>query len=299
MLVSCAECYKSDPCWGELEGISHGDHYAIWGASKDDIFIGSSYFNGREWIDTSFGLDRYTIYALWGFSPHDVYAVCGYHQVVYFDGNDWTTIGEWPDYRLLDVWGSSKNDIYAAGCRDWRYAGCPGSILLHYNGSEWKEIERFSSDRFSGVWGSSESDVFVVGGDGGILHYDGTEWTWMYHGDAELTAIWGASSEDVFAVGYSGTILHYNGNEWSEMRPEDWTILTAIYGGSGDDVYAVGSFGERVAHYDGATWSLSDSGCGCYLEDVWVSKDGYAIAVGNGGYGMGLNYTAMEYICER
>jgi hypothetical protein len=298
MLVSCAECYKSDPCWGELEGRGHGDHYAVWGASKDDIFIGSSYFNGREWIDTSFGLDYDTIYALWGLTPHDVYAV-GRHKALYYDGNDWATTGEWPDYRLLDVWGFSKNDVYVVGCKEGRYASCGGSLLLHYNGTEWTEIGLSTNARLNGVWGSSGSDVFVVTAGGAIHHYDGEDWLTMFDGDVELTAIWGASGEDVFAVGYSGTILHYDGIEWSETDPEDWILFTAIYGASGDNVYAVGNYSEYIAHYDGATWSLTDSGCGCYPEDVWVSKDGYAIVVGNGGIGMGLNYTAMEYKCER
>jgi hypothetical protein len=81
------------------------------------------------------------------------------------------------------------------------------------------------------------------------------------------------------------------------MVQEEWISFSAVYGGSGDDVYAAG--GEKIAHYDGLTWSISDTGCGCGLVDIWVSRDGYAVAVGGWGGGMGVNYTATEYKCDR
>ena len=39
-----------------------------------------------------------------------------------------------------------------------------------------------TSDYLSGIWGSSASDVFAVGGNGTVLHYDGSSWSPMTSG---------------------------------------------------------------------------------------------------------------------
>ncbi len=58
------------------------------------------------------------------------------------------------------------------------------------------------------VWGTSSSDVYVVGWEGTMLHYDGTEWSAMTSGTtAHLHALWGMSSSDFYAVGAYGAIL--------------------------------------------------------------------------------------------
>ena len=45
-----------------------------------------------------------------------------------------------------------------------------------------------------------------------------------------LLQVWGGSGSDVFAVGHSGTILHYNGASWSIMDSGTSNWLSGIWG---------------------------------------------------------------------
>jgi hypothetical protein len=58
------------------------------------------------------------------------------------------------------------------------------------------------------VWGSGSSDVWVVGGNGTVLHWDGSAWTRVTSGTSEaLLSVWGSGPGDIWAVGTYGTIL--------------------------------------------------------------------------------------------
>ncbi len=85
--------------------------------------------------------------------------------------------GRTPQTNLMDVWGSSVDNIYAVGSF--------GSIL-HYDGTRWTPMESGTEKDLEGVWGFVRKDsdtgeitreeVFAVGSDGTILRYDGTSW---------------------------------------------------------------------------------------------------------------------------
>ena len=57
-----------------------------------------------------------------------------------------------------------------------------------------------------------------------------------------LYGVWGSSGSDVFAVGGNGTILHYNGSAWSSMTSGTTNNLLGVWGSSGSDVFAVGEW---------------------------------------------------------
>jgi hypothetical protein len=67
---------------------------------------------------------------------------------------------------------------------------------------------------------------------------------------AYLRGIWGSSGSDVFAVGYYGTILHYDGASWSLMDSGMTRSLYGVWGSSSTNVFAVGYYGT-ILHYDG------------------------------------------------
>ena len=62
--------------------------------------------------------------------------------------------------QLLEVWGSSGDDVFAVG-----------GELLHYDGTAWSTMSAGTGGKVSGVWGSRGGDVFTVGLSGIILHY--------------------------------------------------------------------------------------------------------------------------------
>jgi hypothetical protein len=56
------------------------------------------------------------------------------------------------------------------------------------------------------IWGTSGTDVYAAG-RGGILHYDGQEWTVVQTTDEFLAGVWASSALDVFVVGAEGLIF--------------------------------------------------------------------------------------------
>jgi hypothetical protein len=84
--------------------------------------------------------------------------------------------------------------------------------------------EATPDNNLTDVWGFNQDDIYVVGFNGTILHYDGSQWTKMESGTtADLTGVWGyvlvdeqdqPIRTDVFAVGSQGTILRFDGQTW-------------------------------------------------------------------------------------
>ena len=150
--------------------------------------------------------------------------------------------------------------------------------------ADWSAMSSGTTWWLEGVWGSSGSNVFAVGGDGTILHYNGSSWSAMSSGTSAnyLGDVWGSSGSNVFAVGYWGTIQHYHGGSWSGMSSGTTNGLSGVWGSSGSNVFAVGSSGA-ILHYNGSSWSAMSSGTTSYLHRLWGSSGSDVFAVGGGG----------------
>jgi hypothetical protein len=219
------------------------------------------------------------------------------------------------DCQLLDIWGSSENDIYAGGYpngggfsgRLYHYDGVAWSPVqmsshpitniwgtsatnvyiagfsgvMHYNGNVWQLVR---TGFFFGIWGLGTNNVYAVGSSGKIDHYDGTTWSSMQSGVSNVLAdVWGSSNNDVFAVGDSGVILHYDGIKWSPMSSGTSQYLYGVGGNSGNDVYAVGDFGT-VLHYNNGMWSQINQALTTEtLKGIWGSSPSDIYIVGIDG----------------
>ena len=91
------------------------------------------------------------------------------------------------------------------------------TLLINYNAmAGWSVIGSGTDNPLYSVWGSSPTDVFAVG-PYDIIHYDGSNWTFMDTvGETGVLDIWGSSENEIFAVG-NDSILYYNGEIWSTM----------------------------------------------------------------------------------
>jgi len=209
---------------------------------------------------------------------------------------------------LKSVWTSSGSDVFAVG-----YNG----IILHYDGNTWKLMESGTKIWFSSVWGSSATDVFAAGSaavvvpesscqniinpNGGIYHYDGSNWTPMAGAPSNAGwGLWGSSATDVFAVG--GGIYHYNGIDWTCMETGIGKVFWDVWGSSATDVFAVGSDslsgGSIILHYNGTTWSaMTVQNAPGHFTGVWGSSstDVFAVSVSGIIYHYdGTNWTLMD-----
>lgn len=102
-----------------------------------------------------------------------MYAAIDYGGLYRYNGLSWTTIkaptNEY-DTDKAGLWGSSPLDIFMVGNHDTR-------IISHFNGINFQDMT-YPADGWylNGVWGTSNSNVYAVGGDGTVVHYNGTIW---------------------------------------------------------------------------------------------------------------------------
>jgi hypothetical protein len=154
--------------------------------------------------------------------------------IIHFDGSTWTRSlsSNVPGFiRLTAIWGSTANDIFAAG------TSCGQPVFFHFNGTTWGTPESCSGGSlydFTGMSGNTSSDIFAAfrsalppSASGGVMHYDGQTWTSSYSKGCSFCApgvndVWTRSSTDVIAVGDSGKVLHYDGTTW-KLEPSGTT----------------------------------------------------------------------------
>jgi hypothetical protein len=106
----------------------------------------------------------------------------------------------------------------------------------------------------------SADDIWLVGTQGTILYFDGTEWQ-AHCGNVThqtLHAIWGCDPGSLYVVGENGTFLRWNGTKWTQEDSFTDVDLYGIWGTGPDDIYAVGGGGE-IHHFDGSGWTLEFS----------------------------------------
>jgi hypothetical protein len=185
--------------------ISPTDLQAIWGTSRDDLWLGDSLngqvhrWNGTKWTTTI--TQTVAVNDLWGSSDTDVLAG-GTFGLSHWTGASWADIGGATAMQASGLWGFSPTDAWAVG--DF-------GTLAHWNGTTWTDELPASDPNFqqdhASVWGAAPDDVWAVGALGAISHWDGTRWTQSQVGAFPyfpfLNKVHGSGPGDVWAVGLS------------------------------------------------------------------------------------------------
>jgi hypothetical protein len=222
-----------------------------------------------------------TLYDIWGASKNNIFAVGEQETILYNSGTGWLLVNSIVNGDTFrDVSGNSGSNIYAVG---------DNGLAKYFDGFSWEDPAGFinTGADLNGVWVSAGGEVFIVGsmpppgGDAVILHYTGTDWELMPSGTGNtLEAVWGSSETNVFAVGGSGTILQYNGSAWLPMNSDTNRDLTCIWGSSGSNVIASGPY-RHVYRYNGVGNDwIETQDVVEYPNDLWGSSDGDVYAVG-------------------
>src|SRR3954453_6588255 len=116
------------------------------------------HYDGSTWQEAQPAAANVSYNGVWVAAPNDVFVVGASNDqgvVVHFDGTAWSAMPAPPTGPRLDVWGTSGEDVYAAGV----------GTILHYDGQSWSEALS-ASQRLAGVWAGSPSEVFVAGSGG-------------------------------------------------------------------------------------------------------------------------------------
>lgn len=139
-----------------------------------------------------------------------------------------------------------------------------------------------------------ENNIWAVGGNGKIIHYDGSSWSESADmGTDEIRGISVLSSDNIWACGLAGKIYHYNGTSWSEHTDTGDHGWNDIKMRSSNDGWVVGTEG-RIYRYNGTSWSQVFVGWH-ELFSVFFIDDNNAWASGRNGMMYYYNGTSWSH----
>ena len=129
--------------WTPMESGVVSDLFAVGGLAADDVVAAGRsvedpnvlYYDGNAWNPHPDRLSDVT--ALWGVEGGSMYATVQRSVLVrvpgYSSAYDWNTLysGNEASPVLLSIWGTSTNNLYAAGC---------GGTVLRYDGTNWSQV---------------------------------------------------------------------------------------------------------------------------------------------------------------
>jgi hypothetical protein len=78
------------------------------------------------------------------------------------------------------------------------------------SGGAWTPVPPSILDALSGVFAVAPDDIWAAGGNGRIVHYDGTAWSLFESGTGlGLDSVWASGPHDVWVVRSDGAVLHH------------------------------------------------------------------------------------------
>jgi hypothetical protein len=240
------------------------------------------------------------------------------------DAGDMTGCG-----TLLDIWGSSAEDVYITGC---------GNDVLHYNGIGWERIEfidpvTYMPPYLYSVDGTGPNDVYVGGDefptsgfrDCTAYHFDGSGWNYLGGCSTGIDKLWADPGGGLYAIGtyydyldrqYYGNVISYKSGTWStEPVPQGDTDNDdhhGIDGAAPDYLFVTGQWYVPFAGWGGSIfkkqnsswgWIPTDTECSIYMKcpvwpiywhGVWCESESSVWFAGNGGKVM--HWTPTGYV---
>lgn len=212
-------------------------------------------------------------------SSDDVWAVG--IDVEHWDGSQWSVVPSPSVEYLFGVAAVAPDDVWAVGeqVRD--------SVIEHWNGVAWTRVASpnpgWAYNLLSDVIALAPDDLWAVGqwsnnGATGsntfIVHWDGTDWTFVPTPSpgtfAGLGGIAAVGPDDIWAVGghdLDTLVEHWDGTAWTVVPSPNYGTgyngLFAVEAFASNDVWAVGSSEGNgrslVEHWDGSAWTIVPS----------------------------------------
>ncbi len=223
-----------------------------------------------------------------------------------------TYTGSFIQTEMLNIWGSSYNDVYGVGFNN----AFEKVYMWHYDGKSWADVNLRDTyqiwiTQLSSVYGFSSNNVWAAGYAGDlsspssslIIHYDGLKWSEenIIKGGA-LNDIWGSSPNDIWACGFWGVVYHYDGINWNKdsisiYNPQNAEFQLLSITESKNTAYAIGEKHEnnlaRDTYYffkkTNQAWQTLDSFVVAPQQTTfkfgvrfWVSPEGNLYSTGDG-----------------
>lgn len=236
---------------------------------------------GGDWSVVSGAPVGSTSY-VWGFGPNDIWLIRGY-QYSRWDGAGWTTLASLPGaYEGKGAWGadgilyvpqnsSRRIAILGAGDPTFVTVGTsgptytavtgvrmadgthrvwvvgPNGWIGHYDGSDWSAAQRAGSLYLQSVHAYDENNVWAGGNSGAWARFDGSRWTYgAISGASTIFHIFVQSPSSVWALDMNGKLFHWDGTDWA-LAPDQPTGAKALAGLSDGRMIVVGTAGMQIS----------------------------------------------------
>lgn len=200
---------------------------------------------------------------------------------------------------LSSVWGTGSDDVFVVG------GTARQGEVYHFDGSGWSQMAVPDVGLLVWVFGWAPDNVLAVGVGGGVIRYDGKDWTKIESGvTADLWGVWGPSSTDVWIVGDpdpSGkpTLLHFDGKNLTPSTvPDNDREAGSLFKvwGIGGKAFAVGEKGLIIELRNGA-WQPVPTGPDADEDFVslWGTSEDHIVAVGGRSSARIATYDGTEW----
>ncbi|MGC4118737.1 MAG: hypothetical protein QM765_30095 [Myxococcales bacterium] len=260
-------CSKQGWCWelplpegAPITGLYAADRDHAWVAAGNKVLK----FDGAGWAVVYEAPGRIT--DLRGTSPSDLWLATD-AGMARWRGERWEVVS-WADGTMTQVRPLGGGRAVA-----FDRATNPG--LWHWDGQAWARDPDIKGT-VPAAFGTSRDDLWTIDGHdprlmidpplrGFLAHWDGAQWTTGSPSESyEVVDLW-ADGTEVWAAaipmehGYPACVLlHQVGGEWvrqHEIRETPYSC--ALWAGSANDLWLAS--GEKLAHWDGKTWTESSS----------------------------------------
>ncbi len=257
--------------------------YAVWGASANDVWaagVGGTilHYNGTSWSAEESGTCE-TLSGLWGTSATNLYAVGTLGTVLHRTAAGWSKLAAPTCNSLRLLWGSSVADVWIGGDK----------LFLYWDGQNLSAAPLTVANTYvEALSGLGSSDVWAIA-SGGLLHYDGRNWSTVATISQDLSSVLVADPSHVFAAGYSfakssSLVLTFPENDAAHPTEHDFYTSSspALGGSSASDVWATNAQGAH--HWNGSAWTYwpATTGYG-ELRDIWSAGPSEAWGAGTNG----------------
>lgn len=113
--------------------------------------------------------------------------------IIHYDGREWRPFPSPVSWDIYDMFGFG-NQIYAVGADQ--------TEICQFNGTSWNPIfVEYSGGVNVSIWGSSQRNLFIGKSDGNVIHFDGSEWSFLPRvTSASVNSIWGAPNGEIITA---------------------------------------------------------------------------------------------------
>ena len=168
----------------------------------------------------------------------------------------WQTFefGEHSSSVLYDVAIINENNIWAVGeiyTEDSYTYDSLGNWIdpynsVHWNGNNWELVRIYYNYNGSNIWSPIRTILAFSSNDiwfSAGIHWNGIDFITKpmnINFPYQINKMWGTSSSDFYIVGNSGSIAHYDGTTWTIIESGTTLHLTDIYGDNKGNICSAG-----------------------------------------------------------